>query len=147
MHDTMTLLIGQNEANWIGLLSSAVNVGFSVVVGIYLLTKAIPQMQADHSKALTAEREAFLGELRQKRADFIGEIKAIKAEFLAEEKDRRADYKETVKSILDHCIRENSHRDEMVKNEMQAVVGALREQGEVMEEVRDVLRDIRATKH
>lgn len=59
-----------NPAAWLPVLTAIANIGFSAVVGWYLLTKAIPDMQRKFSEDMDKQRKDFGDALAQQRADF-----------------------------------------------------------------------------
>lgn len=54
---------------WIPLLTLGANIGFSVVVAWYLLSRAIPQMQERFDRALSDQRLQFSTDMKSQRED------------------------------------------------------------------------------
>jgi hypothetical protein len=117
------------EPGWFPLITAIINVGFAVVVGAYLLTKAIPKMQDDHSKAIAEQRNAF-----------IKEISSIRKESQEDSRNQRIEFKESLKVIADHCERENERRDKVLQIELSSLTRAMEAQSIIMEDLRDHLR-------
>ena len=55
---------------WVPLLTLAANIGFSVVVAWYLLSKALPSMQDRFSADLKATRDHYELSLKTQRDDY-----------------------------------------------------------------------------
>ncbi len=110
---------------WASIAGAVVNVGFSVVVGWYLLTKALPQMQSDFVKALSEQRSELSGM----------------------EKDRRTEGKEALAAVLAHCERESVRHAALLKEQAVEHAEAIKDNRETMEEVRDALKDVRQSIH
>lgn len=120
------LLLAQatNEiAGWTSVVSTLVNIGFSALVGWYLLTKALPKVQDDFLAALATQREHY---------DTI-------------ENRQRADTKDAMKAITEHCERESARHDELFKVEMRVLSTQMESQGEVMEQIRECLVKMNTT--
>jgi hypothetical protein len=66
-------------AGWPSLLASAVNVGFSIVVGLYLLTKALPKMQQDFRDELKEERTSHIGIIKDVVTAFKAEVEIVRS--------------------------------------------------------------------
>lgn len=66
--------------DWAAVATAFANIGFSAVVGWYLLTKAIPQMQDKFSKDLDKQAASFNIALETQRKDFA----------LAQDRDKAA---------------------------------------------------------
>lgn len=106
--------------SWTVVISTVVNVGFAGAVGWYLLTRALPKMQADY---LASMKEA--GDAMDKREDRL-----------------RADNRESLKAVVDHCDREMQRRDDAMEKNMNVFTAGMNDVREVLEEVRDALRGI-----
>lgn len=120
---------GETVGAWAGVVATVANLGFAGVVAWFLLTKALPKMQREFADALSRQRDSFLESLDRQHASF-GE----------REKERREDGKAALTTVVAHCERESARHAEVVKVEMGLVTAAMRDQREVLEEVRDVLR-------
>lgn len=114
---------GEAAAGWASLLGSAVNVGFAVAVGWYLLSKAIPEMQRKNDEAQKEARTLYAESQRLQRLDYQAGLKEQREEFRAalgileasatRREDRgTADAKEALDMVLKHCQQENERRDE-----------------------------------
>jgi hypothetical protein len=68
-------------ADWLSILTSIGNIGFSVVVAWYLLSKAIPAMQTRFSSDLKAQQDIFSALLREQREDYKAALAADKNAF------------------------------------------------------------------
>lgn len=62
---------------WVPILTLATNIGFSVVVAWYLLSKALPAMQERFSADLRAQRDDYRAASKQERDDFAGVVKML----------------------------------------------------------------------
>lgn len=131
----MTYAAEAGDVNtWAAVLSSVVQVGFSGLVGWYLLTKAIPKMQDQflaEQKAARSDFDAFGKEARdaylehqsrqrqdheagmaRQRADFRSALDALEAGDARREEKAAADVKEALGLILANFRSENDRRDE-----------------------------------
>src|SRR6185437_9690167 len=96
----------ETDANtWAGLFGSMVNLGFAALVGWYLLTKAIPQMHSEFTRALSDQRASH--EAREQRA--------------------QAQAKADMQAVLEHCERESQRREESQKAEGDMIRCALQD--------------------
>ncbi len=113
------MLLGQGEvAAWTGIIGTVANIGFSGLVGWYLLTKGIPKIQEEFSKALENQQ----------------------AHFDKTEQQRRDENAKALQAVVQHCESESKRRDDIARYEMAIVNKSIVDVGEVMEEVRDELR-------
>lgn len=145
---------GGELAGWASLVGSIVNIGFAAVVGWYLLTKAIPKMQEDFRGEQKATREGSEKTVLDTRAEHREQIKGLATEhketilaIQAANKESiqaiQTNNKESVKAVLDHCEREAKRRDETFHSEMSLVAKSLTDQGEILEEVRTVMGEVK----
>lgn len=125
---------GVDGAIWPGI-STIVNIGFSGVVAWYLLTKALPKMQ-----------EAFLADIEKISQRYDAREEEGKKESERREGDRRSEAREAIKVVIEHCDKESMRHDDVLKVNLNLVTQAVSDQREVLEEVRDVLRDFRSEK-
>lgn len=139
----MEALWAEAGTEWISLVSTTVNVGFSIVVGIYLLTKAIPKMQADHAKALAEQRVDYIADLKTKRTEFLLELKEREKIGLESLREIRGDFKESIKTVVEHCEREGERRDKLMQVEIANMTRALEDQGKIIDEFRMMMQDFR----
>ena len=126
-------LFADDVASYTSLAGIVVNVGFAGLVGWYLLTKALPNMQKENQDAISGQRKDFLAEMAQKRLDF-----------LHDDKERRDSFRDAMNVLTQHCEKEMARRDDSFRVEMTLVTKAMNDMREVLEEVRDSLRDFRA---
>lgn len=125
------MLFAQFEvSSWTNIIAAVANIGFSAVVAWFLLTKALPRIQ-----------DSFLEELRDARRHYD----------MVDEK-RRNENKDALQVVVAHCEKESirhveaareesTRHSEVVKVELGLHTMALKDQREVLEEVRDALRD------
>lgn len=106
---------------WVPVVTGVANMGFAALVGWYLLTKAIPAMQ-----------DTYRVEMRDARTHWD-----------AESEKRRLDGRETLAMVMRHCESEMGRRDEAMKVEMGLNRMAMKDVSEVLEEVRDMLREVK----
>lgn len=104
--------------DWTSIIGTVANIGFSALVGWYLLTKALPKMQDDFLRSLKDQREHFD----------------------TTETQRRSEHKDALHAVIQHCERESLRHADVLKVEMSLVTSAIKDQREVMEDVRDALR-------
>jgi hypothetical protein len=106
------------EPNWVNLVGNLSNIGFAVLVGWYLLTRAIPKMQED-----------FRAEMRLNRDDAAAVIR-----------DNRAENKESLRTVLEHCEKESQRVTAEIATDLGLVQKGLADNVEVLESVRDNLQ-------
>lgn len=126
------VVVGQSHADWSNALPSAANIVFSAVVAWYLLTKAIPKQQEESSKSAEKQQQSF------KEA-----LKDLQASFDRRDGERKSDHKEALTAVLSHCEREVALRDQRQKTESEMVNRTITNNIEVLEEVRDALRELK----
>lgn len=129
------MLLGETDAGaWAGVISTVASGGFAGVVAWWLLTRALPKMQAEFKSALMAQQVTF------ERALAMQAEKHDRAEEV-----RRTDGKAGLDAVLEHCERESQRRDERHQADLAIVQKQLQGHGEILEEVRDRLleRDAR----
>lgn len=64
----MPPLFAQAATEWLAPLASIANIGFSIVVGWYLITKGLPHMQERFGVALKEQRDAHDKQLDKRDA-------------------------------------------------------------------------------
>lgn len=130
-------------AAWAGVIGPIVNIGFAAVVAWYLLSKAIPKMQAEHAASFEKQQAANAKGMEDQRKDFLAEIQQKRTDTLAEKREAREEYKLALKAVTDHCKEEASRRDDTFRVEMAQVTGALKDFIEMGEELRNEIRALR----
>lgn len=133
------------DASATGVVGAVINVGFSALVGWYLLTKALPRIHEEHTQAQNTARGDFLASMREHRDAFHIEIKAIREHADIREQRHTGETKATLAQILAHCERELARRDEAMRAEMGVINNTLRNLLEAIEEWRDERRADRKT--
>jgi len=118
-------------SEWSSIISPIIQLGFSVVVCWYLLSKAIPKMQEDQDKARDIQRLDFINALKDVKTTF--ENREIRAHDVA---------KDALETVVKHCEKESILRSEVLKIELGQVVHAINDQRNVLEEVRDALQNV-----
>lgn len=61
-------------ADSLPIITAIVNIGFSAIVGWYLLTKAIPNMQQKFSEDMEKQRHDFTEDMNEQRQDFLSAL-------------------------------------------------------------------------
>ncbi len=113
--------VASDSSNWMALVGNLVNIGFSAVVGWYLLTKALPEMQKD----------------------FRAELQLQRIETSTREKGRIDADREALKMVIDHCEREAIRSAQLLKEEISNNSKVIEDTRNVLEEVRDALHEIK----
>lgn len=143
----MLTLLAQSSATpeiagWASIIASVTNVGFAISVAIYLLVIHGPKQLSAFEKAIAAERErADARELRREQESKEKITMMVTENRSALDKLISHSEKELDK-VVQHCERESTRRD----STMGVIDKSLTNVGEVLEEVRDELREIKSGK-
>lgn len=116
----MPIVLGDALGDWGSIITSIVNMGFAALVAWYLLTKAFPKML-----------ESFREELRVMREHYEGQ-----------DGKRSLEHKESLEVVIEHCEKEGERRDMTMRTELGLVHSAMKDTREVLEELRDVIKDV-----
>src|SRR5438132_14432051 len=119
-------MILAQASDYAAVVAALTNIGFSAAVAIYMIVYGLPKLQATFEKAILDERE---------RAD----ARELRKEVIAREEIQllAADSKDKLAEVLRHCEREAARRDVTLLVVDKSLVNV----GEVLEEVRDELRE------
>lgn len=108
-------------AGWNSVIANVVNIGFSALVGWYLLTQAMPRMLKE-----------FGEELRNQRKELSDLYNVL-----------RADSKESLGVVVAHCEKEAARNSELLAREIGSMGDIIRDNQQTMEEVRSVMVQVR----
>jgi hypothetical protein len=136
--------IQSDTSTWLSVVTSVANMGFAALVGWYLLTKAIPKMQEQYTQSQSQSRDQFLVDIKSTRGEFLTEIKEARTYADTREIRGQTEAKAALQAVIQHCERESQRRDENLKIEMSLVSVSIKDQREVLEELRDALRDMKS---
>lgn len=106
--------------------------GVVIFVLIYMLRVALPDIVDRHLKQV--------GEMVTRHKE---ESKLTREDHKAESKQTRDDYKESLKSVIDHCQRESSMRDDIMRREVAENTAAIMDLRRTLEDLRESLADDR----
>lgn len=108
-------------STWGALIGS---VGFPTVIGFYLVYKGIPEIISK----------------------FITEQKETRAHYDEKSEKRTIENSAALAVVIGHCEKESMRHDDRARSDMALVSKSMEAHGEVLEEVRDELRSLRATR-
>jgi len=142
---SMMILFSQTDSmqGWSSLVGTVVNIGFAGVVGWYLLTQALPQIQDKAAQYAKEQKDSFLKEIAEKRTDFLTELRAMREQFRLEETARREEHRKALALVTEHCERESQRRDEMLRCELDALNSTLQGLSSAVEEMKEAIYHVR----
>lgn len=135
---TLAVILAQDAGagGWASLVGSGANILFSVGVATYLLTRALPDLQAKFLASLEKAQSEFIKTQDRQEEKFESALKDQRAAYDARESQRREEHRASLAAIIGHCEKESARRDEQFRVEMAAMGKTVEAVGLVLEQVR-----------